>query len=75
MGGKAALPEETKEPAEHNDLGTPQTSPHIDTAAGDPGPIEIDVVMKNSDRYLGDLLAGREHHADADADQHDDAGQ
>jgi hypothetical protein len=28
--------------------------------------------MKNTDRYLGDLLAGWEHQAAADAGEHDD---
>ena len=66
------MPEETKDPAEHNDPGTPEISSHIDIAADDPGPIEIDVVMKNTGRYLGDLLAGWEHQPHADAGEHDD---
>jgi hypothetical protein len=52
------MPEETKEPAEHHDTGTPESTPRIDIAADDPGPIEIDVIMKSDDPAFGDLLAG-----------------
>jgi hypothetical protein len=52
------MPEEIKDPAEYHDPGTAEITPHIDIAADDPGPIEIDVVMKGTDHYFGDLLAG-----------------
>lgn len=52
------MPEETKEPAEQPDSAAAENTPHIDIAADDPGPIEIDVVMKGTDHYFGDLLAG-----------------
>jgi len=61
------MPEETKEPAEHSDSGTTESTPRIDIAADDPGAIEIDVVMKNTNRYLGDLLAAYDVD-DGDAD-------
>jgi hypothetical protein len=68
------MPEETKEPAEHSDSGTTESAPRIDIAADDPGPIEIDVVMKNTDRDLGDLLAGYDvDDADADGGRDDTA--
>jgi hypothetical protein len=68
------MPEETKEPAEHSDSGTTEANPRIDIAADDPGPIEIDVVMKNTSRDLGDLLAGYDvDDADADGGRDDTA--
>jgi hypothetical protein len=68
------MPEDTKEPAEHSDSGTTESTPRIDIAADDPGPIEIDVVMKNTNRYLGDLLAGYDvDDADADGGRDDTA--
>ena len=68
------MPEETKEPAEHSDSGTTESTPRIDIAADDPGAIEIDVVMKNTNRYLGDLLAGHDvDDADADGGRDDTA--
>ena len=68
------MPEETKEPAEHSDSGTTESTSRIDIAADDPGPIEIDVVMKNTNRLLGDLLAGYDvDDADADGGRDDTA--
>ena len=68
------MPEETKEPAEHSDSGTTESTHRVDIAADDPGPIEIDVVMKNTNRDLGDLLAGYDvDDADADGGRDDTA--
>jgi len=72
---EAAMPDETDEPAERQDPGPAETPRGSDIAADDPGPIEIDFIMKGASPAFGDLLAGWDvHRGDAGGGQ-DDAAQ
>lgn len=51
------MPQETQEPAESQDPGPTANTPGDDIAADDPGPIEIDFLMKGASPTFGDLLA------------------
>ena len=69
------MPEETQEPAERQDPGLAEIPPGSDVAGDDPGPIEIDFIMKGAPPAFGDLLAEWDmHRRNADSGQ-DDAAQ
>jgi hypothetical protein len=69
------MPYEIEEPAGRQDRGPAETAPDSDVVADDPGPIEIDFIMKGASPAFGDLLAGWDVHSrDADGGQ-DDAAQ
>jgi hypothetical protein len=68
------MPDETEEPADRPDPGPAETPPHGDVVDDDPGPIEIDFIMKGASPAFGDLLAGWDvRRRDADEGQDDTA--
>ena len=69
------MPEETQSRPSARILGLAEIPPGSDVAADDPGPIEIDFIMKGAPPAFGDLLAEWDmHRRDADSGQ-DDAAQ
>lgn len=62
------MPSETEEPAERQDPDPAGPPPGGDVAFDDPGPIEIDFIMKGASPAFGDLLAGWDVHGDDDKD-------
>ena len=70
--GRRAMPQETDGPAERQDPSPAETPPGGDVVANDPGPIEIDFIMKGAAPTFGDLLADWEtHRRDADRGEDD----
>jgi hypothetical protein len=65
--GETAMADETEEPGERQDPDPPEIPPDSDVSADDPGPIDIDFLMKGAPPAFGDLLARWDaHRADAD---------
>lgn len=68
--GETAMADETEEPGERQDPDLPEIPPGNDVSADDPGPIEIDFIMKSAPPAFGDLLAEWDaHREDADGGQ------
>lgn len=64
------MADETEEPGERQDPDLPEIPPGSDVSADDPGPIEIDFIMKSAPPAFGDLLAEWDaHREDADGGQ------
>lgn len=68
------MPQEREESSERQDPGPAEIPPGSDVVADDPGPIEIDFIMKGASSAIGDLLAGWDgHRRDADGGRDDAA--
>ena len=66
------MADETEEQSERQDPDPPEIPPGSDVSADDPGPIEIDFIMKSAPPAFGDLLDQWDaHRADADGGQGD----
>jgi hypothetical protein len=62
------MPSEPEDPAEHGDPDPAGPPPGSDVVFDDPGPIEIDFLMKGAAPEFDDLLAGWDVQAGDDQD-------